>query len=333
MKAMKNHEGFQDWQELFRSIIGEVDGEFDPRLIYSYAYPTFFRDSLTQARGSNALELGLSRLEWLPDLPREVEWPNYDGKAMDFVAQINLSDLEVGFHPSLPEKGWLYFFVGDLWDQRVIPHCVLFFDGPITELVRKTPPNHYSALEHAFQDTMLIQFRPGFSLAPKFLDGISPSFFSTDPRYEVYQQIYEPLYSECQAEVTRLGGYPYAFQGSGQDRDAFLYLNGFETLIRHGYFDATPWFTNSSQKDDYYQKRQEGIVKSGDVEQMEWEISQYHKIEKELEKHTVPIEMLLGLESTMGRSWGDAGFLQFFICQEDLANRNFDHTFCDVIST
>jgi uncharacterized protein YwqG len=68
------------------------------------------------------------------------------------------------------------------------------------------------------------------------------------------------------------------------------------------------------------------------LEAFEREVELYDQIENDLEKHCAPIEMLFGLESEMGRSWADEGFLEFFIRQDDLINQKFGHTFCDVLS-
>jgi uncharacterized protein YwqG len=40
---------------------------------------------------------------------------------------------------------------------------------------------------------------------------------------------------------------------------------------------------------------------------------------------------VLGSDDEM--QWGDMGFLQFFIQDADLANRDFSRTYCEVIST
>ena len=115
----------------------------------------------------------------------------------------------------------------------------------------------------------------------------------------------------------------YAFQGSGWNRDALLYLNGFEALIRHGFFHVPPLFRDEKAKEHYYMEIHQGIINAGDLD----------NFEQQVEEHTEPIEMLFGLESAMGRCWVDVGFLQFSIRQDDLANRNFEDTYCDIIST
>lgn len=322
----------QRWLDNFNSICPTPGAKIDPQLIYSHAHPTFFRERLTPISGSELSGLGLSRLEHLPDLPHGMGWPQHEGKALDFVAQINLADLEADFHPTMPRAGWLYFFVGDYWGGRIIHHRVLYFDGPVTELVRTEPPSHLLPPAQVNAQATLLTFRPSFSLDPKFLDKIDEGDFLFNPHCKAYAPLREPLY-ELSPDVTRVGGYPYAFQGGGQDRNALLYLNGFETMIKHGWFEPPPWFDSGAKREQYLKQWQDEIVKAGDLERMEAEIERYNRIKDNLEEHLQPIEMLFGLESALGRDWGDAGFLEFFIRQDDLAQRDFSRTYCEVLST
>ncbi|MBN1147215.1 MAG: DUF1963 domain-containing protein [Anaerolineales bacterium] len=268
----------------------------------------------------------------LPDLPQGYDWPAHNGQALDFLAQINLAELEAGFHPLFPESGWLYFFAGDIWDQNVIPQRVLYFDGPVTDLAPSAPPPYLKGPSMMNRETALIGLAPGFSMDQRFVDLFWWSF-NNEPAYERYSHLAMPLMDVFQREKTRIGGYPYGFQGGGADRWARLYLNGFETLIRYGYFHMPPFFPSEDKREAYYQRRYEEIEAAGDLGQYQLEAEKYQEIKSGLEVKTAPVEMLLGLGSTMGRCWGDAGFLQFFIRQDDLAARRFEHTFCDVIST
>ncbi len=330
---MNNGHLYERWQGMFNGLVTEIGDKFDPQIIYKSSLPTFFREKIERVEGTDLTKPGLTRLEWLPDLPPGVEWPQYEGKAMDFVAQINLSDLAGGFHPLLPKSGWLYFFVGDFWDKNVIPHRVFYYDGPATELVRTSPPSSLDPPEKLNKEFGLINFRPGFSIHPKFLDGINHWSFDHDPAKEPLSHLEYPLYGECQPEISRVGGYMYAFQGAGWDRNALLDLNGFEALIQHGFFHVPPIFRDENAKEQFYREIYEGIVNSGDLQNYEQQGEKYVEIHKEIEMHTKPIEMLFGLESAMGRCWVDVGFLQFFIRQDDLANRNFERTYCNIIST
>jgi hypothetical protein len=320
------------WQEMFSELIYELDDKYDPRDIYEHSMPTFFRKAIDLVEDPEALEMGVSRLEWLPDLPGDMEWPHYEGKAMDFLAQINLAELDPNLHPLLPNSGWLYFFVGDYWNQPVIPHRVLYFAGPVSELARTAPPANLEQPSQLCEDTALITFEPYFSLDPSFMDQAFGWGYSDDPNQIPLPDIKFPI-MKCQAEITRLGGYMYGFQGGGHDRQAILYLNGFDTLVRYRILNIPPIFRSEEAKQQYYWEREQKIIDAGDMERTQAQVERYSGIHKNLREETAPIEMLFGLESTMGRCWVDVGFLQFFIRQDDLEKRNFDNTFCDIIST
>ena len=156
------------WQKMFSELITEIGDKYDHHLIYESSRPTFFREEIKRVEGIDSVETGLSRLEWLPDLPPVVEWPQHEGKAMDFVAQINLADVEVDFHPLLPSSGWLFFFVGDFWNHNMIPHRVFYFEGPATELVRTSPPDNLEPPEINGKHTFWTdQFPFGLFARPK----------------------------------------------------------------------------------------------------------------------------------------------------------------------
>lgn len=116
--------------------------------------------------------------------------------------------------------------MGDTWGGRIIHHRVLYFDGPVTELARTEPPSHLQPPAQINAQTALLTFRSGFSIDPKFLDKIEEGGFLFDPHYKAYASLRDPLY-ELSPDITRVGGYPYAFQGGGQDHNALLHLNGF----------------------------------------------------------------------------------------------------------
>jgi hypothetical protein len=327
---MKPPDHYQRWLEACPEIAKQAGSKIDLRLVYSHTRPTFFREELRRVPGTDLLEPGLTRLGWLPDLPPDMEWPQHQGKALDFLAQVNLADLEPHFHPALPERGWLYFFAREFQDEKIIPHRVLYFDGPVAALTRATRPSHLAPPEQVNPQTALFGLRSGFTTDPVFLDQIA-GYFQDNSNFLAYEPLLEPLQDQS-PDITRLGGYPYAFQGGGQDRHALLYLNDFEALVKHGWFDPLPWLTSVEQREKYHQQRIDAVVRAGDWERLQVEVERYNRLEAELEKHIQPIEMLFGLESVLGREWGDMGFLEFFIRQDDLARHDFSRTFCDVLS-
>lgn len=61
----------------------------------------------SQPRPLETLPLGASRFGGSPDLPAGFEWPQHRGRPITFLAQFDLSELQL---PTLPPKGWLLFF-------------------------------------------------------------------------------------------------------------------------------------------------------------------------------------------------------------------------------
>lgn len=98
----------------------------------------------TQAAGDETLPTGVSRIGGVPDLPRDVEWPVWNGLPLAFIAQIRLEEREDADSP-LPLRGVLSFFYDA--EQRTWGFDpadrgswrVFHFDDP-TRLVRREPP-------------------------------------------------------------------------------------------------------------------------------------------------------------------------------------------------
>jgi uncharacterized protein YwqG len=98
------------------------------------------------------LPLGSSKLGGNPDLPIGIPWPTNQGRALDFLLQLNLAELPRKLiEDALPERGWLYFFY-DLergpWGYDVSHRHgwrVLFYDGNLTNLQRRERPDSTEA--------------------------------------------------------------------------------------------------------------------------------------------------------------------------------------------
>ncbi len=87
--------------------------------------------------------IGSSKMGGVPDFPKSMEYPAYNGKPLIFLAQFNLEDIhKTGMQNDLPEKGMLYFFYfedEDFHDVYGNPDAkdgwrVVFYDGPLEEL-------------------------------------------------------------------------------------------------------------------------------------------------------------------------------------------------------
>ncbi|MCA9941048.1 MAG: DUF1963 domain-containing protein [Anaerolineales bacterium] len=330
--VIDNEARYDRWHSLFRATLGETAADLDPQAIYTHFRPTFHRRQPLQILSAAApTPVGLSRLEGLPDLPPTLTWPEQNGQALDFLAQINLAHLEKGFHPLLPPQGWLYFFVGDFWNQNVIPHHVLYYDGEVSDLAPTPPPPDLQPPQQLLRETALLSLTAGFTMDPDLL----PVFWSRsyDESKETFYETLAPLSEPCQPETTRLGGYAYGFQGDHVDHTARLYLNGFATLVRYGYFHPQPWFRSEAAREAHFRGIDEAIAAAGDGPRWLAEAERYENLPNKEATIAAPVELLLGLESVMNRYWLDMGFLQFFIRQDDLAAARFDNTFCDIIST
>jgi len=69
----------------------------------------------TNPSDDSTIPLGQSKFGGMPDLPPDIAWPDYQGRPLDFVAQINLADVAPFDHDKrLPTSGRLYFY----FDER-----------------------------------------------------------------------------------------------------------------------------------------------------------------------------------------------------------------------
>jgi hypothetical protein len=90
---------------------------------------------------------GASRLVGAPDMPDNLDWPHHGGRALGFLAQINLASLPPGVDWPVPRSGWLYLFLGAnpdgvaVGDVDASPNRTLYFGGDVSELRTRVPPD------------------------------------------------------------------------------------------------------------------------------------------------------------------------------------------------
>jgi uncharacterized protein YwqG len=159
------------------------------------------------------IPLGASRLGGIPDVPTDFQWPKYRGRALDLLAQIDLSDIApFDVAERLPPRGWLYFFY-DIEEQTwgFDPEdrgsgSVLWIDDDGRPLIRTLPVK--SRLQgDVVAEPSAIEFDMHYSL-PNADDeriesaGIRPPMAadSCSKWYDVYDQLRE--------EVSRISGKP-----------------------------------------------------------------------------------------------------------------------------
>lgn len=160
---------------------------------------------------------GCPYLECIEDYPLDNE-----GKAMAFLAQINLSDLKN--LNELPSKGLLQFFItnDDMYglDSPIIVNYIENYKESEEDLVRENPyENEYEErLPFSNNGKMYFELRemPISSSLDKFdelfEDNLSP-------------EQYNRLQDDCYACDSRVGGYPYFVQNNyGFEENDFLLL-------------------------------------------------------------------------------------------------------------
>jgi len=92
------------------------------------------------------IPIGTSKFGGLPDLPDEMEFPQYEKGSLWFIGQFNLEEIKTFDKDDLlPERGILYLFYDAYeqpWGFKEDEGCfkVLYFDGDLNELDRREYP-------------------------------------------------------------------------------------------------------------------------------------------------------------------------------------------------
>lgn len=85
------------------------------------------------------LPLGASRFGGVPDLPPDLAWPEAEGRKIQFLAQIDFSELPRWEGCPLPADGWLYYF-GLYENDHAMVTVARYHRGPRAALVRAPVP-------------------------------------------------------------------------------------------------------------------------------------------------------------------------------------------------
>ena len=106
----------------YLKLLNEVKWENKDK-IEKFLIPAF---DIKLNENTESFETGLSKFGGTPDLPKEIDWPTFEGEPMAFLSQINLEQLsDYDIESVLPKSGILYFFSTDLSDYPP-KHKVLF---------------------------------------------------------------------------------------------------------------------------------------------------------------------------------------------------------------
>jgi uncharacterized protein YwqG len=96
---------------------------------------------LTRRVDEKTLALGASKVGGHPDLPAGTKWPENDGRAMGFIAQLRLEEIAKLGESRLPKKGLLLFFVDDEpFGDSYLEKAKVIHVGDSKRLARIEPP-------------------------------------------------------------------------------------------------------------------------------------------------------------------------------------------------
>lgn len=166
----------------------------------------------------STLALGTSKIGGHPDLPPNVQWPELQGQAQAFLAQIRLAEIQQ-FESAklLPAQGMLWFFYdasqqtfGEQPEDRAA-WCILFQDGSSTNLQRLPTPaglptaSLFSACALTLSSELTLALQPELEL---------PACDWSEEEQLAYEQVLDTLHTpeERAQPHHRLLGYPDTIQ-------------------------------------------------------------------------------------------------------------------------
>jgi Uncharacterized protein conserved in bacteria len=242
------------------------------------------------AEEDDGIPSGHSKLGGKPDMRAETEWPMYNKRPLHFIGQVNFEEMEEQLS-HLPRQGLLSIFY-DAYEQPwgFDPADrgrwkLLYFDN-IEGLERKEEPEEI--MEQGSFSSAISTFTMQTTLPP-WESLLMESLQLTDEEDDLYMQLGEEIqeyYSQGEF-VHRVLGHPDLIQGDMQ-LECQLVTNGLYCGDNSGYDDP-----------------RRNILEQGAGS---W-------------------KLLLQIDSdeAAGMSWGSEGRLYFWILEQDLLERNFDH--------
>jgi len=246
----------------------------------------------TEKAEEKDISIGSCKFGGVPDLPMKWNWPEWEGKPLSFICQLNFKELNIhNIDEQLPISGILYFFYeadGQPWgfDPNDKGCCkVLFYNGSSDMLNRTKFPE--SLPEECKFESGTINFNIESTMPCSDSLYINQLRLNTD-ELNIFSKL-EDMQQEQSDEETihRLFGYADEIQGE-METECCLVNNGVDCGDSSGY------------------KSPKG---------------------KDLMKYATDWKLLLQMDSEeeLGFMWGDLGRIYFWIHKDDLKNRNFDN--------
>jgi uncharacterized protein YwqG len=230
----------------------------------------------------------LSKIGGLPIASAKMVWPQYNGKSLSFLCQIDLTSLPTEFHSAgLPSEGVLYFFYDQ--EQQAWGHNtdeigswrIIYESEERSTLAQIAAPSDLGT-EYVYKEKT-VSFKTVTTL-PSIGDEKLEQVHLNPEQEENYATLTEALFGG--SPMHHLLGYPQCIQNCDMENDC-------ETVYQK---------VNNNKTE---------IPKCGELESLneEW-------------------VLLLQLDSDddAGMMWGDAGMLYFWIRKCDLLNKKFENT-------
>ncbi len=278
----------RDWDNL-RRLIHEYGLGAQEDEILRYARPSI-RVHTHRVENEDDLPVGASKVGGRPDLPVEMAWPtahNHNSQedlSLWFVAQFNMADAKPSDEEDLlPSSGWLYFFIRP-WDGLQDMGKVIYFDGDLSELERKS-----------FADDI-----------PENVPG-------------EWGDRFDPCAVEFVAEVNF-----DRFAADATDIFKSRSSDPFDSLGYAADYAQPPWDVNrllgTSYGDAWDFPMECQLLATGDSP---YHRSKEERAEAEKHKHEWQLLFEMSSDDRAGMMWSDAGIVCWYIRMDDLLQRDF----------
>jgi uncharacterized protein YwqG len=229
-----------------------------------------------------------SKLGGLPSLPAGEKWPQWKGKPLAFLCQIDLAALPKGTTTyALPSTGVLSIFYDqeqNTWgfDPKDAGSWAVMYSASFEACVEQKAPSDLQP-EYIYPEKYLTFTT--LSSYPDLYDSRIKALKLSDPQFDAYCELRDGIFSGQPAH--HLFGYPSPVQGNDMDLECQLASNGLYLGDATGYNDPRAKTLEAGRKD--------------------WVLL-----------------LQLDTDDDANMMWGDMGMLYFYIKQDDLAAKRFD---------
>jgi uncharacterized protein YwqG len=254
-----------------------------------------------------SIPLGASKVGGSPDLPREIDWPWWEGLPLSFVAQVNLG--EAATHDSeraLPPTGLLLFFWTDMrWDAE--RHSVEWIYGthPVqgraiympadTALERRPLPANPAFAEG--WEACAVTYLPHPTLPSPQSAAVAAFHLDRqeqDRYYDLAKDLHELNGNSAYGHPSHwLLGYPEPLQGDDMAMECQYAAHGLSHEQMYSDPHGSPFVPS--------QELLEGIA--------DWRLL-----------------LQMGEDDNAGMQWNDSGCIYYWIRRQDLQSHRFDQT-------